>query len=145
MVETREVKEIGHSKAMPSRKRVSDKYGSRKSRRSRGFPPSDNPLPSHSVHLPAEVRFLILDYLYKRDLKQLRLVSQDWCAIATQPLFEKVYISPHKKNLDVFTCMTRHPVISGVIKTLHYNLASFEYGITHDDYWQQLSLGTFSR
>lgn len=78
----------------------------RSSRRLQGLPPHAVPLPANAVYLPIEIRAIIVQFLDKKDLKQLRLVSNDWSFLATTPLFDRVFVSPHKKDLEIFNNVT---------------------------------------
>ena len=65
-----------------------------------------------NVYLPPELKVAVLAQLDKRDLRTVRLVSREWSALATSPLFDRVYISCRAPDLEVFKNITRHPVIS---------------------------------
>ena len=121
--------------AISKRKRSATEHEPRKSRRVQGFPPlACVPLP----YLPLELCLLILGHCEKRDLKRVRLVSKDWCSLVTRSLFDTIYISPHEKDVEVFKCMSGHPVISGLVRKLVYDTTSFETGMTYKTYWREL-------
>jgi len=120
------------------RKILSEEHASRRSRRVQGLVPSANTSPPKAVYLPMEIRLLTLGYLEKKDLKQVRLVAKDWCEISTAPLFDTIYISPHERDVEVWKEMTGHPVISGVVRRLVYDTASFRDDLSYEDYWAEL-------
>ena len=74
----------------------------------------------------------------EEDLKQVRLVSKDWCELVTGRLFDTIYISPHEKNMEVFKEMTGHPVIAGAIRSLFYDTVHFRRFYSQDEYWVSL-------
>lgn len=64
----------------------------RKSRRIQGLVPQIDGPPPKAVYFPPEVKFAVLARLDKWDLKNVRLVSKEWNALATRPLFDRVYV-----------------------------------------------------
>ena len=76
-------------------------------------------------YLPHELKVAVLAQLDKRDLKNVRLVSKEWSALATGPLFDRVYISCREPDLKVFRNITRHPVISTGVRELVYDGSFF--------------------
>ena len=76
-------------------------------------------------YLPLEIKGLVAKCLPKSDLKNLRYASKEWHAMATPLLFDKVYISLQDADLQVFASITKHPVLSGCIKDLIYDVSHF--------------------
>ena len=74
---------------------------------------------------PNEIILQILKLLEKSDLKSVRLVSKTWTAFAAELLFDQVYVSAHSENLEVFSAITQHPLLSQYIKTLRYDAVDF--------------------
>ena len=77
------------------------------------------------MDLPDEIILLILKSLEKYDLKSTRLVSKTWSSLAAEFLFDQVYVSAHPENLEVFSAIARHPLLSQCIKTLRYDAVDF--------------------
>lgn len=73
---------------------------------------------------PVEVKCFIAEYLDKSSLKSLHFVSKQWCTIAEPLLFDRIYISPRQKDLQVFELMTLHPNLGRAIKTLIFDVSS---------------------
>lgn len=110
----------------------------RSSRRLQGLPPQADSLPANAVYLPIEIRAIIVQFLEKKDLKQLRLVSNDWSFLATTLLFDRVFVSPHKKDLQIFNNVTKQPIISAAIKHLVYDPTTFKNSLNYDEYFEAL-------
>ena len=91
-----------------------------------------------NVHLPQELKVAVLAQLDKRDLKAVRLVSSEWSALATIPLFDKVYVSCRAPDLEVFRNITRHPVISTVVRELVYDGSTFMKNLSFIRYFDQV-------
>lgn len=94
-----------------------------------------------NVHLPHELKAAIIAHLDKPDLKTVRLVSREWSALATSPLFDKVYVSCRAPDLEVFRNITRHPVISAGVKELVYDDSFFIRDVTFSEYFYKVSEG----
>ena len=89
------------------------------------------------MELPNEIILLILRSLQKHDLKSARLVSKTWSSLAAEFLFDQVYVSAHPENLEVFSAIARHPLLSQCIKTLRYDAVDFE-ACTKEQYFYSL-------
>ena len=107
----------------------------RSSRQIRGLAPQIDVPPPTTVYLPAELKAAVLAQLDKRDLKTVRLVSKEWNALATRPLFDRVYVSCRAKDMEVFTNVTRHPVISTGIRELVYDGSLFAKDLDIEEYF----------
>ena len=90
------------------------------------------------MHLPNEIILLILRSLEKHDLKSARLVSKTWTSLAAEFLFDQVYVSVHPENLEVFSAIARHPLLSQCIKTLRYDAVEFVEACTKEQYFWRL-------
>ena len=94
------------------------------------------------MYLPLEVIILVHGYLGKRDLKASRLVSKDWSFYASSFLFDRIFISPRKVDLEVFNAITQHPTLSKYIKKLKYDGTRFCPDLSAEEYnkklWSQL-------
>ncbi|KAL9062970.1 MAG: hypothetical protein Q9161_009681 [Pseudevernia consocians] len=77
------------------------------------------------MHFPSELVLAILKPLTRPDLKSARLVSKIWSLCAAEYLFNVIYISPSKENIDVFEAITQHPVLSKCPRHLEYDGAEF--------------------
>ena len=89
-------------------------------------------------YLPHELKVAVLAQLDKRDLKNVRLVSKEWSALATDPLFDRVYISCREPDLEIFRNITRHPVISTGVRELVYDDSFFVKDLSFGDYFEQV-------
>ncbi|KAF6238237.1 hypothetical protein HO173_003517 [Letharia columbiana] len=99
------------------------------------------------MSLPNELILGTLQYINKADLKSVRLVSKLWSGCASEYLFAKLFISPHKLNLQIFAAVARDPTLSKFVKELEYNAVSFSPDITISQYfeilWHQNSMIAF--
>ena len=84
--------------------------------------------------LPNEIYQSIFSFLEKKDLKSVRSCSKFFSIIVIELLFDRIYVSPHSKNLEVFTQMTDHASISKKIKHLIYGSARFEPNMSYELY-----------
>lgn len=115
----------------------------RSSRRIRGLAPPTNididvhppPTPTSTVYLPTELKADVLARLEKRDLKSVRLVSREWNALATGPLFDRVYVSCRALDLEVFGNVARHPVIGGVVREVVFDGSVFQKDLGFPKYF----------
>ena len=111
--------------------------GTRFSRRVRGSSPK------HQQHsriplLPTEIKCALLAEVTKSDLKSFRLVSKDWCFLATLRLFDKVYISSRDLDLQVFQSITSNPDLCAGVRSLIWDTTLFYSGFCGEDYCDQL-------
>lgn len=90
------------------------------------------------MHLPNEILERILQDLPKADLKAARLVNSQCSSCATQSLFDTLYISPHKINIDVFQGVTQHPVLRHCVKQLRYDGVGFSADWIYPQYFARL-------
>ena len=124
---------------MPKRKKQRSKQrGSKRPRQSQAEKP-DRPISSLEAKLPLEIQFAVLGYLEKKDLKDVRLVSQRWCSLVTPFLFDKIYISYRSLDLQTFTNCAAHPVISKAVKEVVYDVSYFRPDSTLEEYLERLT------
>lgn len=88
-------------------------------------------------YLPLEVKGIIAKFLCKSDLKILRCVSKQWHTMATPLLFDQVYVSPRSKDIQIFSHITKHPVLSRSIKRMICDV-SIVLDLSHELYFHQL-------
>ncbi|MCJ1452635.1 hypothetical protein MMC28_002978 [Mycoblastus sanguinarius] len=116
---------------MPSRKRRQvGRTLKRSSRRNQDLHPQAGAESPSTLYLPTELKIDVLKLLEKRYLKMFRLVSKDWCSLATEFLFDKAYISPRKKDMEIFENITQHPVLRSAVKELVYDASHFRSGMS---------------
>ncbi|MCJ1460689.1 hypothetical protein MMC28_011071 [Mycoblastus sanguinarius] len=90
--------------------------------------------PERTPYLPPEVKSLVAECLDKSNLKSLRCVSKQWHAVATPLLFDKIYISLRRKDIEVFEKITRHPVLSESIKEMICDVSKIS-DLSYEDYF----------
>lgn len=90
------------------------------------------------MYLPNEILERALQDLPKADLKAARLVNSQWSLCATQFLFDTLYISPHKTNIDVFQSVTQHRVLRHCVKQLRYDGVGFSVNWVYRQYFARL-------
>lgn len=90
------------------------------------------------MDLPCELVLETTQYLNKADLKSVRLVSKLWSSCASEHLFTKLFISPHKLNLLVFASVARHPMLRRCVKEIEYDAVHFSPEVTISQYFQNL-------
>ena len=88
-------------------------------------------------YLPLEVKGIIAEFLCKSDLKTLRRVSKQWHVMATPLLFDRVYVSPWNKDIQIFSHITKHPVLSRSIKGMICDVSTVP-DISHQVYFHDL-------
>ena len=77
--------------------------------------------PLRAMDFPMEIQNAILSCLSKSDLKNVRLACHQWASLAINFLFDKVYISASKKDLDVFRMVAEHDSICKAVSKLVYD------------------------
>ena len=96
-----------------------------------------SPQQTGSLYLPPELKGLVARCLRKSELKKLRLVSRQWHVMATPLLFDRVYVSPREKDLQTFSNITKHPVLSRSIKAMICDISEIpEY--SYEEYFHFL-------
>ena len=84
--------------------------------------------------LPTEVFLEIFRYLGKDDLKSVRLVSRSCSHWVSSLIFNTVYISAHKEDLDAFISLATHPHLSKCVRRLKYDASQFASDLSKRDY-----------
>ena len=102
---------------------------------------ADIAAPSHGFQLPFELQKMILKYLKKYELKQVRLVSKACSSLATPLLFDRVYLSLKQLDLEVFARCAVHSVIRSSVKEIIYDVSHFDPNMTRQGYCYQLARG----
>lgn len=95
--------------------------------------------------LPNEISLLIFLRLHKEDLKSVRLVCKLWSILPLGLLFNRIYISPHSVNVQVFNSIAAHPHISRCITKLIYDICDFQADLSRHDYFNALCLQLYRR
>ena len=90
------------------------------------------------MYLPNEILERTLKDLPKADLKAARLVNSQWSSCANRSLFDTLYISPHKINIDVFQGVAQHPVLRHCVKQLRYDAVGFSTMLDYRQYFLRL-------
>lgn len=89
--------------------------------------------------LPHELVLEVCKHLTKRDLKACRLVSKSWSHHASDYLFNKIYISPRKEDIEVFNLITQHAQLSHCVRHLEYDGTNFSPRYTKLSYVRRLA------
>ncbi|MCJ1463568.1 hypothetical protein MMC07_002176 [Pseudocyphellaria aurata] len=95
-------------------------------------------------NLPNEVLLIIFKLLTKPQLKAVRCVCKLFARLAAPPIFDKIYISPHKLNLDVFRKIADHPDLCQYPRTLVYDVQEFKKTIDPQKYYRGLCSQLYS-
>ena len=90
------------------------------------------------MHLPNEIILQVLEDLPSGGLKAARLVDRQWSSCAAKFLFNTLYISPHKPNIDVFQGVTQHPELRTHVTKLVYDGVGFSTKWTYSQYFEKL-------
>lgn len=93
---------------------------------------------AEAMYLPTELLVLIFGRLHKSDMKNVRLVCQEWCDLATPPLFDRIYFSPFQKDFEVFGQWTRTPRCARAVKELVYDMSIMDSTIKGKRYVARL-------
>ncbi|KAI9795861.1 MAG: hypothetical protein M1835_005057 [Candelina submexicana] len=92
--------------------------------------------------IPTELLVKIFAYHNnKSDIKSVRLVCNAFERAASQYLFPRVYLSPHRLHLQILQAVSQHPVFSRYVREIVYDASYFDPDI--DDtlkYREKLSL-----
>ncbi len=90
------------------------------------------------MNLPSELLLQSFQDLNKTDLKNARLVCKLWSGCASESLFAKIFISPHKLNVQVFFYVAEDPILSRCVKELEYDAVHFSPDTTKSEYFEML-------
>lgn len=97
-----------------------------------------HPKGTSKTPLPNELIIQVLSHLAKHELKTTRLVSKTWSYLASEPLFDKLYISPREEDIRVFKLVTQHPQLRRCVTTLEYDATRFAPDISISTYVRRL-------
>ena len=92
-----------------------------------------------SRNLPIEVLLMIFKLLDKSHLKAIRCACKFFKSLVSPRLFDKIYISPHSQNLDVFRQISEHSDLCRHPRELVYDVQRFEANIELREYSKKLS------
>ncbi|KZF18852.1 hypothetical protein L228DRAFT_242152 [Xylona heveae TC161] len=83
-------------------------------------------------HLPLEIILAISFYLSTQDIKRLRLVAR---GLRYNPLLHinRVFISPSKRNLEVFKAIADHPIFRYQVKEIIWDDVRFDHYLAEDE------------
>ncbi|KAI9736476.1 MAG: hypothetical protein M1835_003323, partial [Candelina submexicana] len=73
------------------------------------------------VDIPLEILLNVFSHLAKKDVKNGRLACKDFNAAGSRYLFDSVFISPLRRDLDIFLRVVRHPVFSKTVREIIWN------------------------
>ncbi|MCJ1480696.1 hypothetical protein MMC06_000851 [Schaereria dolodes] len=90
------------------------------------------------TYLPNEILTLIFSSLCKLDLKSVRLVSQLYSAVAIPHLFDRVYISPREKDIEVFCAIVENSRYRNAVKELVFDGSYLDYELDQEQYLSDL-------
>ena len=90
------------------------------------------------MSLPTELVMMIIGWLHKSDKKNVRLVCQDWCVLATPSLFDRIYFSPFPKDFEVFREWTATPRCATAVRQLVYDASIIDSTVDVPAYAQGL-------
>lgn len=110
--------------------------------------PDKPDVPTTSVRwhdVPNEILLLIFLRLHKEDLKSVRLVCKLWSFLPLRFLFDRIYISPHSVNVQVFNSIAGHPLISRCITELVYDICDFKADLSRFGYFDALCHQLYNR
>lgn len=81
---------------------------------------------------------MVFKLLEKNHLKSVRVACKLLALLVSPLLFDKIYISPHKKNMDVFRQITEHSDLCQYPRKLVYDVQEFNLNIGPTQYYFQL-------
>ncbi|KAL8909864.1 MAG: hypothetical protein Q9171_004814 [Xanthocarpia ochracea] len=77
------------------------------------------------LNIPNESQLHILSYLSARDIKSVRLVCRDLASKGAGFLATTLYISPRKRDMEIFRAITGHQEIRKSVSDLIYDTSQF--------------------
>ena len=87
---------------------------------------STHPSKFKMQYLPAEVLLLIFGNLKKSDLKNVRLVNPDWCEVTTELLFDRIFVSGRRIDIETFTKWTTSRRCRAPVKELVFDMSMMD-------------------
>ncbi|MDI1487150.1 MAG: hypothetical protein OHK93_006418 [Ramalina farinacea] len=100
--------------------------------------------PSLAVYLPSELMHKIYESCDKNTLKSVRLTCRDWNHAVIPLLFDRVFISARKQDLEVFHNITACEHLAANIKELHIDATRAFLDMSEELYMANL-LAQFTR
>lgn len=86
------------------------------------------------MSLPQEIKLEVVQYLGKKDLKAVRLVSRKWSVCTVAFLFNRLQWSPQDPDLEVFENIVHHEELAGCVQKLVFDGTQFDIGISRKQY-----------
>lgn len=77
------------------------------------------------LNSPNETQFHILSYLSTKDIKNVRLVCRDLASKGARFLATTLYISPRKRDMEIFGAITGHQEIRRSVVDIVYDTSQF--------------------
>ncbi len=71
-----------------------------------------------TIDLPTEILLSIFGCLAKTDIKNVRLACKEFDAVASHYLFDSLYMSPMRNELDIFVQVMHHPIFSKSVREI---------------------------
>lgn len=93
---------------------------------------------SPQMEFPDEILLSIFATLERTDLKASRLVSKIWCECASTFLFDQIYVSSAKEDLEIFEAVAQNPLLSKCVRHLKYDATEFSELLTKPQYLVEL-------
>ena len=84
--------------------------------------------------LPAELLYEIFMYLNKSDLKEVGLVCSSWADLSANFLFDRVFLTPRGKDVEVFQAWSRSKRCSRATKELIIQATFLDRTLSFDGY-----------
>lgn len=94
------------------------------------------------MHLPNEIYLSIFALFERTDLKTSRIVSKTWCICASTLLFDQIYVSSAREDLEIFEAVAQHPLLSKCVRRLKYDATEFIETLTLRQYIAELWIQT---
>ncbi|KAI9734696.1 MAG: ssDNA endonuclease and repair protein rad10, partial [Candelina submexicana] len=96
-------------------------------------PRSDMSKPNILQALPTETLLHVCSYLDKKDIKTARLICKAFNDCCEEFLIDRAVIAARYNTLEVLKQIASHPVFSRTVKTVVFDLSSFEQVLTNKD------------
>lgn len=90
------------------------------------------------MEVPLEVILQIFQRLPKSDLKSIRLCCKAYSVLASEFLFDVVYISTHQADFEILAQVASHSLISKCVNQLRWDGSHFPRRLTKQSYLEEL-------
>ncbi|KAI9746821.1 MAG: hypothetical protein M1835_002377 [Candelina submexicana] len=87
------------------------------------------------INVPMEILLNIFSNLPGKAVKNVRLVCKDFEIVASPYLFTRAFISPLRKDLDVFTHVMRHAIFSRTVREIVWNVVALNTHCKEKRHW----------